>query len=177
MKRSVIFLLLLTLTSPSLSGCFGKFALTRNVYHVNASVPDKVLRNVVMWAFIIVPVYYATGLVDVIILNTIEFWSGHNPVTTAEKNFQYVEGDRRFDVRAVKIGDEVTYTINRFAGGHYQDTLSIACNLTSNTARTTYRDHAGVVRYAATGAGGMMSAHGAGRDNTDAAVSLFSLNR
>ena len=175
MKRAIIYLLLLTVTSPALSGCFGKFALTRKVYDINASVPHKVLRNVVMWAFVIFPVYYVTGLVDLIILNTFEFWTGRNPVAAAEKDFRYVSGDQRFEVRAVKNGDDITYTIDRFSRDRYRDTLTIACSLADSTARATLRDHDGVRSYAT--AGGSMMTSGTGMAKTGGALSLSSLNR
>ena len=62
------------------TGCFGKFALTRKLYGWNDSFDNKFVKTVVFWAFTIIPVYEVLGFADFIVLNTIEFWTGSNPV-------------------------------------------------------------------------------------------------
>lgn len=58
------------------SGCYGSFALTRWVYDFNGKVTDnKFVHSVVIWAFIILPVYSIAGFVDFVVLNLIEFWT------------------------------------------------------------------------------------------------------
>ena len=75
----------LTLTAGALLGtsaCFGSFNLTRKVYGWNKSVSsDKWVRELVFLGLSIVPVYNIAGLVDVLITNSIEFWTGTNPVS------------------------------------------------------------------------------------------------
>lgn len=66
------------------SGCFGRFALVRKVYGFNEQVGDKWLRSILTFGLLFIPVYEVCGLVDWVILNTIEFWSGSNPVTLGE---------------------------------------------------------------------------------------------
>ena len=63
------------------SGCFGPFRLTNQVYEWNANLGDKFTNNVVFWAFLIIPVYEVSLFIDGVVLNTIEFWSGSNPVS------------------------------------------------------------------------------------------------
>jgi hypothetical protein len=59
------------------SGCMGSFALTKGLYHFNDTVTgNKVVNNVIFWALAILPVYELALLGDVVILNTIEFWTG-----------------------------------------------------------------------------------------------------
>lgn len=67
-------------TAWAASGCFGRFQLTRSVYDLNQSVSDKYLRSAVTWVFVIAPVYGVAGLLDFVVFNLIEFWSGENPV-------------------------------------------------------------------------------------------------
>lgn len=63
------------LCAPLSSGCYGKFALTRNVYNFNGAVgPFESLHSVLMWVF--TPVYIVTIAVDALVLNTIQFWTG-----------------------------------------------------------------------------------------------------
>ncbi len=62
---------------PTVVGCFGRFPLTRAVYQFNDEVSDnKVVKSLVMWAFIIIPVYSLATLADAIVFNLIEFWTG-----------------------------------------------------------------------------------------------------
>lgn len=67
---------LVALFGVTSAGCFGRFHLVRTVYDFNASVQNKFARSLVTWAMVIIPVYAVAGLVDFLILNTIEFWSG-----------------------------------------------------------------------------------------------------
>lgn len=77
-NRMVIAALALALCS---SGCFGSFNMTRKVHHWNDTVSgDKWIKELVFLAFVWVPVYGVAGLGDVGLFNTIEFWSGNNPI-------------------------------------------------------------------------------------------------
>lgn len=78
--RLISITLVSALLLISLSGCFGNFALTRKAYQFNESVGDKWVQQVVFWIMNIVPVYYAAGVLDVVLFNTVEFWTGSNPV-------------------------------------------------------------------------------------------------
>lgn len=77
-------LISLTLVSAllliSLSGCFGNFALTRKAYQFNESVGDKWVQQIVFWLMNFVPVYNAAATLDLVLFNTIEFWTGSNPI-------------------------------------------------------------------------------------------------
>ncbi|WNG35075.1 DUF3332 domain-containing protein [Archangium minus] len=74
-----------TFLSLHVSGCFGSFALTRKIYGLNQEVSDnKFLRWLVFLGFTIIPVYGVGTLVDALVFNSIEFWSGSNPLANAE---------------------------------------------------------------------------------------------
>lgn len=153
MKRFIVFMMMAAALAPSLGGCFGKFAVTRKVYELNASVHDRYLRNVVTWAFIFFPVYWVSGVLDLFIFNTIEFWSGRNPVIAGERHFQYSRGDERFNVRAVKENDLITFTIDRYRGAAYLDTLTISSDQSTDNSSVVYRQPEGTSRHAAKGIG------------------------
>lgn len=74
----------LALTAVALlgtSGCFGSFNLTRKLWSWNKGVSsDKFVRELVFLGLNIVPIYQVAGFIDVVIINSIEFWSGKNPV-------------------------------------------------------------------------------------------------
>lgn len=127
------------------SGCFGSFNLTRKTYAFNKSVsPDKWVQEVVFLAFMVIPVYSVVGAVDVLVLNSIEFWTGENPMVvsntiTREDGARVVQSSKvsanersmTFDeyvgdvlvssttVRHVDGADEVTVVV-RYADGRVE---------------------------------------------------------
>lgn len=81
MKRTIAALVLMAFLPVSTTGCFGGFQLTRKVYNFNREVsPDKWVRELVFLAMAIVPVYGAATFLDAVIFNSVEFWTGSNPV-------------------------------------------------------------------------------------------------
>ncbi len=67
------------------TSCIGKFALTSSVMSWNNSIGSKFVNELVFVAFWILPVYEITGLADLLVINSIEFWSGSNPVSASTK--------------------------------------------------------------------------------------------
>src|ERR1051325_10449586 len=66
------------------SGCFGSFNLTRKLYTFNKTVSkDKFIQELAFLGMTIVPVYQLVGAVDVLFANTVEFWTGKNPIDMA----------------------------------------------------------------------------------------------
>ncbi|MBU5635971.1 DUF3332 domain-containing protein [Geomonas sp. Red69] len=149
MKRITAALLAMVMAMVSLQGCYGKMALTRKVYQVNGEVGDKYLRSLVTWVFIIVPVYGIAALVDFVLFNTIEFWSGHNPVAQGEKDFQYSENGDTFKVHAQKSGETLRYTFNRYHGDTYLDTLTIDWNVKTGNSVAALREGDNVTQFQA----------------------------
>jgi hypothetical protein len=86
-----------------MQGCYGKFALTRKLYAWNGSLGDKWINSLATFVMIALPVYGVAGFVDYVILNTIEFWTGKNPVTlkTGESDVKVVEYQgRKYQITA-----------------------------------------------------------------------------
>lgn len=67
------------------SSCVGSFALTNKLLSWNRQVGDKFVNEIVFFAFWIVPVYEVSALADVLVINSIEFWSGDNPIASGKK--------------------------------------------------------------------------------------------
>ena len=87
MKKNVLTVALIcticgALTLPS---CIGSVTLTNKLLSCNQQIGNKFVNELVFFAFWILPVYEVSGLADIIVLNSIEFWSGSNPVAKGTK--------------------------------------------------------------------------------------------
>ena len=80
-RRAIV----LTLTAVAVlgtSGCFGSFNLTRKLYGFNKDVSkEKFVRELVFLGLNVVPIYGIAGLIDAVVANTVEFWTGENPIS------------------------------------------------------------------------------------------------
>src|SRR5688572_30307414 len=66
-----------------MAGCYGRFPLTRGVYQWNRDVSsDRYIRSIVFWPLSII--YLGAGLVDAVVINVLEFWSGNEVVDSAQ---------------------------------------------------------------------------------------------
>jgi len=62
-------------------GCYGQFPLTKTVYRMNGDVSDNgVAQSLVLWIFAFFWVYAGAMLIDAVIFNLVEFWTGENPI-------------------------------------------------------------------------------------------------
>jgi hypothetical protein len=67
------------------AGCYGRFRAVNAVYDFNKSASDStVVRSLLMWAMIIIPIYPVTFFVDALVLNTMDFFNGTNQVAKTE---------------------------------------------------------------------------------------------
>ncbi|MDE2028817.1 MAG: DUF3332 family protein, partial [Candidatus Omnitrophica bacterium] len=65
------------------TGCTGSFSLTHKLYSWHRSQSDKWSDELCFLLVSITPVYSLAIFADAIIFNSIEFWTGKNPVDTA----------------------------------------------------------------------------------------------
>jgi hypothetical protein len=80
MRATIIALILACLTLSN-TACIGRMAVSGKVMEFNLSVSeDKWAREIVFLALYIIPVYGFAGIADLIVVNSIEFWTGTNPV-------------------------------------------------------------------------------------------------
>ncbi len=87
MKRKYFTVAVAIALSTSLLGtsCIGRFQLTNKLLTWNNQVGNKFVNELVFFAFWILPVYEVSALADLLVLNSIEFWSGSNPVAQGKK--------------------------------------------------------------------------------------------
>lgn len=80
-KRFLTVGVILTLAGGLLfTSCIGNFALTNKLLSWNKQIGNKFVNELVFFCFWILPVYEVTAMADVLVLNSIEFWSGTNPI-------------------------------------------------------------------------------------------------
>lgn len=106
MKKIIFTAALAALLCSSMTSCMGRFALTRNLYAWNEQVSNKFVNEIIFFAFWILPVYEVCGIADLFVLNTIEFWSGDNPMTASTKAIDTDHG--RYLVECDGKGYEIT---------------------------------------------------------------------
>lgn len=107
-KISVALIIAMAALMP-LESCIGSFALTNKVLAWNKTVGNKFVNELVFVAFCILPVYEITALADVLVINSIEFWTDENPVTAQTK---IIDGK---DARYMVQSDEHGYTITNLS--------------------------------------------------------------
>ena len=106
-KKSVTLLVAATLSSSILfSSCIGSFGLTNKLLSWNSNIDSKFVNELVFIAFCIVPVYEISAIADLLVLNSIEFWSGSSPVAEAGT------------VKTLE-GENGTYTVETKADGYH----------------------------------------------------------
>ena len=86
MKKSLKLTAVLLAATLMLSSCIGTFRLTNNIKDWNEGVTgNKFINELVFVAMHIVPVYPIAIFADAVVLNSIEFWTGNNPIAEAGK--------------------------------------------------------------------------------------------
>ena len=78
-KKLLPIAVLLISSSFLFQSCLGSFSLTNKVLNWNRNVSNKFVNEVVFFAFWILPVYEVTAVADLLVINSIEFWSGNKP--------------------------------------------------------------------------------------------------
>ena len=100
MRRVTRSMAVMLAASMMLSGCYGPFLLTKKLHTWNGSVGDKWAQEVVFLVCVIAPVYSFVSLADAILFNSLEFWTGNNPMATAAAptTKRIVRGDAEADL-------------------------------------------------------------------------------
>ena len=107
-KKNLILVTVVALAaSMTMQSCIGSFALFNKVKSWNDHVGDKFVNELVFVAMWILPVYELSFAADLLILNSIEFWSGTNPAL-AQAETKVVDGK---DAQYLVARDATGYTI------------------------------------------------------------------
>ena len=110
-KKSLTLAVAATLAaSMTFSSCIGSFGLTNKLLSWNQSINSKFVNELVFIAFHIIPVYEITILSDILVLNSIEFWSGNSPVADAGKT-QNVETENGIYTVEVYNSQEESWSV------------------------------------------------------------------
>ena len=84
-KRLIPVALIAAISIPVFTSCIGSFALTNKLLSWNKSIGSKIVNELVFIGFWILPVYEVSALADILVINSIEFWSGSNPRASGKK--------------------------------------------------------------------------------------------
>lgn len=90
------------------SSCVGTFQLTHKLALWNTKATNEKFLNEIIFLFIS-PAYAVCGVVDALVINTMEFWSGTNPLAKNEGKTQTIMGQdgRYYAVTTLKDGYEI----------------------------------------------------------------------
>lgn len=90
------------------SSCVGSFGLFNRLSSWNQSVGNKFVNELVFLALNIVPVYGVAYLADALVINSIEFWSGTNPMVNVG-DVKKVKGENgEYLVKTLEDGYSIT---------------------------------------------------------------------
>ncbi|HEX3698870.1 MAG TPA: DUF3332 family protein [Polyangia bacterium] len=115
--RDTILLAAVGLALTSSIGCYGHFKLVNAVRDFNEGVgPNRVMRSLVMWGLVIIPVYEFAWLGDVLVFNAIEFFNADPTAAsaTAEKRQTLPDGT---EVRIARVGADTVRIRHTDAAG------------------------------------------------------------
>ena len=117
MKKIKIAIWAVAVAGSSLlfSSCIGSFSLTKSVMNWNKTVGSKFVNELVFVAFWILPVYEVTSIADLLLLNSIEFWSGKSVV---QAQMRTIEGNQgTYEVLSDRSGHSI---INKKTGRQFK---------------------------------------------------------
>ena len=106
-KHLVVATVIALSASMMMQSCIGSFALFNKVKNWNEHVGDKFVNEIVFVAMWILPVYELCFTADLLVLNSIEFWSGENPAL-AQAETKVIDGK---DAQYLVARNETGYTI------------------------------------------------------------------
>lgn len=109
--------------SICLSSCMGSFTLSKMVLDVNQTITgNKYVNNLLFWV-LGYPCYGIATFADAVLFNTIEFWTGSNPIAAGEtKSVKGTNGDYL-----------VTTTENGYQIVKDEDVMDLVYNSEANT--------------------------------------------
>lgn len=113
MKKRIISVALVCALAAGivLPSCIGSFSLTNKLLAWNRGISNKFVNELVFVCFLIVPVYEVSSLADLIVINSIEFWSGSSPIAKGKSVIEGQDGKYLVDC------DGKGYTITRMDSG------------------------------------------------------------
>ena len=131
-KKSFTSVACLLLSGSMLVSCVGSFRLFNKLAAWNKQATGNKFLNELIF-ILISPAYAVCGVADVLVLNTIEFWSGKNPVRADIGKTRKVEGTDglMYAVKTLEDGYEITSPDGKISYFRYDkktDTWSVEGN-------------------------------------------------
>jgi hypothetical protein len=110
MKRMISKMTAVCLLSGTLlfSSCIGSFGLHSHLVEWNKGIGNKFVNELAYLVLNIVPVYPIAYLADALVLNSIEFWSGENPMANVGDVKQVKGENGNYLVKTLENGYEIT---------------------------------------------------------------------
>jgi Domain of unknown function (DUF3332) len=102
------------------TGCTGPFELTHKVYNWQTSQSDKWSDELCFLLVTLIPIYSIAMLADAIVFNSIEFWTGKNPVETSyvpPQSHLAMKYDAKTDEVRVSLANNHGFIVQRTATG------------------------------------------------------------
>lgn len=116
---------LLGATMATQTACIGSFSLTRGLLSWNQSLGHKFVNWLVFLAFVIIPVYGIAILADALVFNSLEFWTGSNPMAEGEvEDTRRVAVNDKFELLFHRVSAE-EMTVAIIEDGEVKQTLSM----------------------------------------------------
>lgn len=147
--KPVLKALGVAVTSASLlmtSGCLGSFSLTKKIYKWNEhATGERWVNEIIFIVGLIVPVYSLTLLADGIIFNSIQWWTGSNPVADAGTQKHLKGADGSVAVMTLNADGSILVDATNAKGEKTQFTLTrdhdnvVASQIVSQSARLALR--------------------------------------
>lgn len=105
-KLSIKAIVCLLSCSLTVSSCIGSFGLFNKVLDWNKGISNKFVNEVVF--VLISPAYTVCGMVDILVLNSVEFWTGENPIAKNTTKNVWGQDGKMYAVKTMKNGYEIT---------------------------------------------------------------------
>lgn len=133
MRQSTRAGILMVAAALTVSGCFGPFNLTRRLYRWNAQMQDKWEREFMFILLALTPVYGLTLAGDAVVFNSLEFWTGKNPVDAPPRAGlpsepqvkRIVRGQEEAVLTFTRTAQGPRLVIEQFRAGHPAGTFTI----------------------------------------------------
>ena len=127
------------------TGCIGRMGMSGEVMKFNLEITEERWgREILFIILIVIPIYPLASVADIIVFNSIEFWTGKNPVN-GEPSVSPVTALRQFEVDGTSISmtlrEDESIDVEAFTPngeGHY-------FNLIRTDAGVVARDRSGQV--------------------------------
>lgn len=113
-----------------ISGCYGPFNLTRRLHAWNGHAGGKWEQEFLFLLLVWAPVYGFTSLTDAILFNSLEFWTGDNPVTPprasgSRKTKRFTRAGEDVVLSYVPAQDHARLSVQQFRNGQPAGALRV----------------------------------------------------